>query len=63
MANKRSTPFGVAYSAEPLVSVRVYMQPAERDIVRRLAAAAGVSMSEYFKQLVDTEVTRQLAGR
>lgn len=47
----------MSWSAEesPLVSVKVYMHPAQRQRLREQAARRGVSMSEYLKRLIDRE--------
>lgn len=37
---------------EPLVRVTTYMYPQERQTLRELAAAHGMSMSEYIKHLI-----------
>lgn len=38
--------------SEPLVRVTTYMYPQERQNLRELAAAHGMSMSEYMKHLI-----------
>lgn len=40
---------------EPLVGVRVYMYPRQRQMLREQASRRGMAMSEYLKWLIEKE--------
>jgi hypothetical protein len=47
---------------EPLVGVRVYMYPAQRQRLREQAVRRGMAMSEYLKWLIDRDHRGGLGG-